>query len=311
MSNPRSDHWIALKWVPRYINSITCIGLEYCKRTSTLDLVGFVDSDFTGDRDSRKSTTTYCFTLGGNCISWKSKLQPLVALTTTEAKYVALTDGFKEAIWMQGLLTETEQTSSKVTIFSDSENIILCPLLEVVFHKVASQLLKEIALKCGFEDEIDKLWHSVSIIQAVFEDVEESRGFFVTRSFTDFFPSLKPIAIYLELFPKLKEIRKRLDFLAAERLNFHLKEDLMSLTVLINYLCKIERVSKGFVVFGEILKKGFSPDAPTFNCLIKGLCVERKIVESMELFQKMVVVGCRPDVTTYGTLIGGLCKCCH
>ncbi|XP_031266637.1 secreted RxLR effector protein 161-like [Pistacia vera] len=125
MSNPGSDHWIALKWVLRYINCTACIGLEYCKRTSTLDLVGFVDSDFAGDRHSRKSTTAYCFTLGGNCISWESQLQPLVALSMTEAEYVALADGFKEAIWMQGLLTETELTDSKVTIFSDSQSAIL------------------------------------------------------------------------------------------------------------------------------------------------------------------------------------------
>ncbi|XP_031272147.1 uncharacterized protein LOC116130566 [Pistacia vera] len=58
------------------------------------------------DRDTRKSTTAYCFILGGNCVSWKSQLQPLVALSTTEAEYVALTDAFKEAIWLQGIPKE-------------------------------------------------------------------------------------------------------------------------------------------------------------------------------------------------------------
>lgn len=138
----------------RYINSTACIGLEYCKRTSTLDLVRFVDLDFVGNRDSRKSTTTYCFTLGMNCISWKSQLQPLVALSSTEVEYVALKDGFKEAIWMQGLLTETELTDGKVTIFSDSQSAILLsknPIyygrtkhVDVRFHFIRDLINKEL-----------------------------------------------------------------------------------------------------------------------------------------------------------------------
>ncbi|XP_031279413.1 secreted RxLR effector protein 161-like [Pistacia vera] len=104
MSNPGIEHWVTLKWLLRYINSTMHVGLDFCKRNSTLDLVGYVDSDFASDRDSRKSTTTYYFTLGGNCISWKSQLQPLVALSTIEAEYVAVTNAFKEAIWLQGIL---------------------------------------------------------------------------------------------------------------------------------------------------------------------------------------------------------------
>ncbi|XP_031262654.1 phospholipase D delta-like [Pistacia vera] len=64
----------------------------------------YVDADFAGDRDSRKSTTAYYFILGGNCVSWKAQLQPLVALSTTEAAYVAVSDAFKEATWLQGIL---------------------------------------------------------------------------------------------------------------------------------------------------------------------------------------------------------------
>ncbi|XP_031262136.1 secreted RxLR effector protein 161-like [Pistacia vera] len=90
MSNPGIEHWVALKWTLRYINTTMHVGLEYCKRTLALDLVGYVDSDFGGDRDSRKSTTAYYFTLGGNCISWKSQLQPLVSLSITEADQSAI-----------------------------------------------------------------------------------------------------------------------------------------------------------------------------------------------------------------------------
>ena len=69
MSNPGKEHWETLKYLLRYINSSLYIGLCYKKWFSTLDLVGYVDSYFAGDRDSRKSTTAYFFRLGGNYIS--------------------------------------------------------------------------------------------------------------------------------------------------------------------------------------------------------------------------------------------------
>ncbi|XP_047316064.1 secreted RxLR effector protein 161-like [Impatiens glandulifera] len=61
-------------------------------------LVGYVDFNYANDRDNRKSTISYVFTLCGSCISRKYQLQPIVALSTTESKYVAITEAFKEAI---------------------------------------------------------------------------------------------------------------------------------------------------------------------------------------------------------------------
>ncbi|XP_031285016.1 secreted RxLR effector protein 161-like [Pistacia vera] len=125
MYNPRSDNWTALKWVVRYINSSLSVGLKYYKRTTMLDLVGFIDSDFVGDKDTRKSTTAYYFTLGGNYISWKSQLQPTVALLSTEVEYIAIADVFREAIWLQGMLSKANLFDGKVTIYSNSQSVIL------------------------------------------------------------------------------------------------------------------------------------------------------------------------------------------
>ncbi|XP_031274820.1 secreted RxLR effector protein 161-like [Pistacia vera] len=124
MSNPGFEHWLALKRLLRYINSSLNVGLEYCKRYDSLDLVGFVDSDFAGDKNTKKSTTTYFFTLGGNCVSWKSQLQPIVALSSTEVEYVTVADIFKEALWLQGLLTKVELLDRAVTIYSDKQSVI-------------------------------------------------------------------------------------------------------------------------------------------------------------------------------------------
>ncbi|XP_052197308.1 secreted RxLR effector protein 161-like [Diospyros lotus] len=134
MSNPGKSHWDAPKYVLRYIKGTTGVGLSYMKRGENLDLVGYVDSDFAGDRDTRKSTTAYMFSLGGNCISWKAQLQPLVALSSTEAEYVALTDAFKEAIWLQGILSEIHLLVRNADIFCDNQSAIhLCK--NPVYHE--------------------------------------------------------------------------------------------------------------------------------------------------------------------------------
>uniref|UniRef100_A0A803LNQ4 Retroviral polymerase SH3-like domain-containing protein n=1 Tax=Chenopodium quinoa TaxID=63459 RepID=A0A803LNQ4_CHEQI len=69
----------------------TCI--EYGRNGD--DLIGYVDSDYGGDLDDRKSTSGYVFFLGGSAISWRSALQEVTGLSTTEAEYMALTEGFK------------------------------------------------------------------------------------------------------------------------------------------------------------------------------------------------------------------------
>ena len=65
-----------------------------------------MDADYAGDVDDRRSTTGYVFTLVGGTICWKSMVQPLVALSTTESEYMAMTEAAKEALWLKGLVKE-------------------------------------------------------------------------------------------------------------------------------------------------------------------------------------------------------------
>ena len=83
-------------------------------------LIGYVDADFTGDLDKRRSQTGYLFTLGSYTVSWKATLQNIVALSTTEAKYTAATEAFKEAIWLKGMTTELRAKQETVTVYSDN-----------------------------------------------------------------------------------------------------------------------------------------------------------------------------------------------
>ncbi|XP_042018958.1 putative late blight resistance protein homolog R1B-19 [Salvia splendens] len=133
MSNPGPPHWEALKWLLRYLKHTAHYGLHFSKYSDMTNLCGFVDSNYANDRDKRKSTTSYVFTLGGSCVSWKSQLQHIVVLSTTESEYIAITEAMKEALWLKGVVSELRFLKQPIVVYSDSQSTIqVCKNL--VFH---------------------------------------------------------------------------------------------------------------------------------------------------------------------------------
>ncbi|KAE8686521.1 Protein STRUBBELIG-RECEPTOR FAMILY 1 [Hibiscus syriacus] len=104
MVNPGKEHWNTVKRIMRYIKGTSNVAL--CYGGSNLLINGYVDSDYAGDLDKSKSTTGYVFKIAGGAVSWVSKLQSVVATSTTEAEYVSATQASKEAIWLKMLLEE-------------------------------------------------------------------------------------------------------------------------------------------------------------------------------------------------------------
>lgn len=89
MGNPGRKHWEASKWIVHYLKGTLNKGLIYTKSGFMTDiLTGFVDSYYVANLDKRRSLTGYIFTLFGNVISWRSILQPVVALSSMEAKWL-------------------------------------------------------------------------------------------------------------------------------------------------------------------------------------------------------------------------------
>ncbi|KAE8686024.1 cytochrome P450 71A9-like [Hibiscus syriacus] len=99
MNNPGKVHWEAVKWILRYLRGTTNKAL--CFKGGDTILTGYVDADLAGNVDIRRSTTGYVYTLGGTAVSWVSQLQKIVALSTTEAEYVAVTEASKEMVTME------------------------------------------------------------------------------------------------------------------------------------------------------------------------------------------------------------------
>ena len=123
MGRPGRVHWDAVKWILKYLKGSAKSCLTF-KKHEKIDVQGFCDSDFAADLDKRRSVSGYVFKVGGNTISWRSTLQHVVALSTTEAEYMALTEAVKEALWLKGICGELGFNQDSVEIHCDSQSAI-------------------------------------------------------------------------------------------------------------------------------------------------------------------------------------------
>jgi hypothetical protein len=98
-------HWKVAKGILRYLKGTLNDGIVY-RRNEGVILKGYSDSDYAGDKTDRKSTTGFVFQINDAPISWCSQKQPVVAVSSTEAEYVALAAAAKEAVWMRQFLNE-------------------------------------------------------------------------------------------------------------------------------------------------------------------------------------------------------------
>lgn len=122
-SNATEVQWMGLKRILRYIQDTVSIGLFYSNRNSEV-LIGYADSDWAGDID-RKSTTGYLFEVYGAVVSWATRKQSSVALSSTEAEYVALATAATELLWLKGLLKDLfVNCDTPIVIFEDNQSCI-------------------------------------------------------------------------------------------------------------------------------------------------------------------------------------------
>jgi hypothetical protein len=135
-ATPGPDHQHALERVFRYLRATADYQLVLGRSaTSVPTLLGYADSDWASDVNDRKSTSGYVFTLGGGAISWSSKKQPTVALSSTEAEYIAGAHAAKEATWLRLLLSELGQDMSSPTILHVDNQSAIAIARNPEFHE--------------------------------------------------------------------------------------------------------------------------------------------------------------------------------
>jgi hypothetical protein len=157
MSNPTALHLQQAKQVLRYIKGTSDLGITYHKHPKPNILQGYCDADHGGCPDTRKSTTGWVFLLNGGPISWSSKLQASVAVSTTEAEYVALSTAGCETQYLRALLSELGSPQTAATIIHEDNfgcvqltkeqvNHSRTKHIDIRFHKIRELVTNEVSV---------------------------------------------------------------------------------------------------------------------------------------------------------------------
>jgi hypothetical protein len=125
-SDPGKPHWMALMHVLQYIKGTLDYKITYGGSGNTsLTPYGYVDADYGGDRDTRRSCSGHVFFMAGGPVAWGAKYQPTVALSTTEAEYMALTRAAQQILWMYSAMSEVGFPQPKpVRLYGDNAGAI-------------------------------------------------------------------------------------------------------------------------------------------------------------------------------------------
>ena len=139
MQTPKVSHWKAGKRILRYVSGTKNYGILYSS-SNDFRLIGYTNSDSAGCIDERKSTSGYVFHFGLGVVSWASKKQPIVTLSSAEAEYVAATGAACQAIWMRRMLKELNYEQEEATKIYCDNNSAIALSKNLVFHKISKHI---------------------------------------------------------------------------------------------------------------------------------------------------------------------------
>lgn len=142
-SSPTEVHLSALKRIMRYLKHTQNYALHYSSGSDHQLIQGWADADFAADTSTRRSRSGYVFIVGGGAVSWRSKLQSSVTLSTCEAELVSLSIAAQEAVYLRSFLKELgEQVDMPTVIGEDNQGTI-----KVLDSGQLSSRLKHVAVR--------------------------------------------------------------------------------------------------------------------------------------------------------------------
>ena len=156
---PKECHLSAVKRIVRYLIHTPNFGIWYPKGSS-FDLVGYSDSDYAGDKIDRKSTSGTCQFLGRSLVSWSSKKQNSVSLSTAEAEYIAAGSCCAQLLWMTQTLKDYGMNVKHVPLLCDNESAI-----KIAHNPVQHSRTKHIDVRHHF---IVIMWLKVTLTLSMF-----------------------------------------------------------------------------------------------------------------------------------------------
>ena len=147
-ANPTDENWVTVKHVLRYLRGTTDKQLTFKKSSDGLGLLAYSDADWGADTTDRRSTSGYCVSMSkdSSLVSWRSKKQPTVALSTCEAEYMALALTIQECIYLEQLLKGIDSYEyAKTVVYEDNQGTIA-----LVKNPVCRQRCKHVDIKYHF-----------------------------------------------------------------------------------------------------------------------------------------------------------------
>ena len=147
LARPRNQHLNICKSVLRYLRGTTNLGLTFVKTKSQIKLLGFCDSDWGGSCGDRKSISGYCYRLSdeSSLVSWRSRRQQAVALSTCEAEYMAMSHAIQEGKFIRQLLFDLHGKMLQIDLFADNQGAI-----NLAKNPVSHQRSKHIDIRYHF-----------------------------------------------------------------------------------------------------------------------------------------------------------------
>ena len=139
-ANPGKAHLEAFKRLLRYLNGTAHFGLTLSGKNDSVDLIGWTDADWAQDPETRRSVSGYVFDVAGGSVSWASKKQPTVALSTVESEYMAASNATKEAIWLRVLLEDLGYPQVEATTINEDNLSCIALSHGTVHHSRAKNI---------------------------------------------------------------------------------------------------------------------------------------------------------------------------
>ena len=168
-ANPGLSHWTAAKRVLRYLKGTMTLGITYKANKEKSDiniLTSYSDASF-ANNDDRTSISGYTFISSGGAITWGSKKQSIVSLSTTEAEYICLSDAAREATWLRNLLKELGFEQRETTLIYGDNQSALAIARNSQYHKRT----KQFDIKKSLYSRPSKYWpnHSTILINCQYD----------------------------------------------------------------------------------------------------------------------------------------------
>lgn len=126
-------HWNVVKKILRYLKRTKDYGL--CYTPSKSNLKGYSDADYAKDTSTDRSLTGYVFMKNGAAVTWATQRQQSVALSTTEAEFMAACSATKEAMWLKGLLMDINEFNQNSICLNIDNQSAICIIKNVDYHK--------------------------------------------------------------------------------------------------------------------------------------------------------------------------------